>query len=74
MSMTTIGLGAPGSRELVAPRNDSCASSSPDSVRASRPKSSRTRSANCAPLAASRTALVRTAVVSRAPWASIAAR
>ena len=48
-------------RRLIAPRNVSCASSSPLRTRASRPSSSRTRSAKAAPLAASRTAEVRTA-------------
>ncbi len=74
MSMTTTGSGASASRSPVAPANVSRASSSPEIVRASKPKSSRTRSRNAAPFSASRTALVRTATVCSAPASSIASR
>ncbi len=63
MSITTVGSVAacrpspPGrvsppsiGRPAIAPRNVSCASSSPLSTRASRPKSSRTRAANVGPV------------------------
>ena len=49
-----------GRRPLVAPRNVSCASSSPVRTFASSPRE-RTRSLNCGPLTASRTAEVSTA-------------
>ena len=56
MSTTSSGVASPRSRAAVAPRNVSRASSSPLSVRASRPKRSRTAAVNSAPLSASRTA------------------
>jgi hypothetical protein len=74
MSITTTGQAASAGRSLVAPRNVSRASSSPVIVRASRPNSAPTRWAQAAPSAASRTALVRTATVRRAPSSSMAAR
>ena len=61
-------------RSLVAPANVSAASSSPPIVRASRPKRSRTVAVKAVPLAASRTALVSTAVVAVAPCSSMSSR
>jgi hypothetical protein len=60
MSITTVG-SEEKARSCIAPRNVSCASSSPAITRASSEKSCRIRSANSEPLAASRTAEVSTA-------------
>ena len=74
MSITTVGSTAAG-RPDIAPRNVSCASSSPLSTRASSPKLARARaSANSAPLEASRTAEVSTARFASQRCSSIAAR
>ena len=57
----------------MAPAKVNAASSSPESVRPSSPKRSRTVAANSAPFAASRTAEVMTAALASHPCASISA-
>ncbi len=66
--------GSAAGRPDMAPRNVSCASSSPLSTRASSRNPRARAAANCAPLAASRTAEVSTARLASQPCSSIAAR
>ena len=72
MSITTSGP-SPAGRSAVAPRYVSRASVSPAITLASSPWRRRTSSRNCSPLAASRTALVSTPVVTSHRCSSIAA-